>query len=216
MLGPSCVCVQRLGALESQSFTLLHTALLLLYTQNLPYAAWQATCDTLSRLAALVVAASPTRRLSLGASAPRFCGASFLEASRAYPSWVPFCLAIETLVSILHMSMSVPATSAAVVARRLALILVVVFAEVAAHAHIQLMVPLTACLFGLVMGHFLERSQRQSLLTIFRLSEQLQKQQPSLAHEDQRALIRRVFTGAHLPRLVLQASAMAPHSSPSP
>ena len=135
---------QRLGALESQSFTLLHTALLLVYTQDLPFAAWQATCDALSRLAALAVSLSPTQSLPLGAGAPRFCGASFREASRAYPSWVPFCLAIETLVSILHLSMSVPATSAAVCARRLALILIVVFAEVAAHAHMQLMVPLAA------------------------------------------------------------------------
>ena len=181
---------QRTGGREMALCLLLNSFLILMYTHDLP------PCRTLTALS------------SVGTPWLRFCGDAFSPAVVAYPSWVPFCFAIETLVTILHLSMSLPATSAPAVARRLALIATHGFVEVAVvrsfRAHLQLFVPLAACVFGLVMGHFLERGQRTNLLTIFRLAEQL-RNKPQKVYYQQRALMSRVFSGKNLPSLVLQA-----------
>ena len=66
--------------------------------------------------------------------------------------------------------------------------------------------PIVSQGFGFLIGYFFERTQRTNELTLLRLSDQLKHTRPS-AKTEEKHLVQRIFAGADLPSLVLQACA---------
>ena len=191
---------QRFGGAFMPASFLFQACMMLLYTQDLP------PCRLISSISS-----------ALGSQTVQLCGVGFRAAVPTYPTWVPFALAIQTLLSGLLLSMSVPATSPLTIARRLVVMgchcAVDVIINRSMQGHLQQsIVPLCASASALILSHVLEHAQRTNLLTLLRLSEQL-RERSHPAHAEQRALIRHVFTGSSLPRLVLQARVLR-HGAP--